>query len=115
VLVAHGAGQPLHAPLPDDKRAGGGSHHSRSAREWLLLPSLGRQTDARFDASGSKQQWLSVGSNIHRLGFGYPSSSDKSRTTRSTRPSIVSLPPVRLLHFPDLVLSPFAALSGVIA
>jgi len=70
VLVAHGAGRALHTPLPDDERACAFGHHSRITRKWFLLPSLGCQTDARFDASGSKRQRLSVGSNIQRLGSG---------------------------------------------
>jgi hypothetical protein len=80
VLVAHGAGRPLHTPLPDDERAGAFRNHSSSTRKWLLLPSLCSQTDARFVASGSKRQWLSGSFNVDRLGSGYPGSSDNIRT-----------------------------------
>jgi len=55
VLVAHGAGQALHTSLPDDERAYAFGQHSRSIRKWFLLPSLCRQTDARFDPSGSER------------------------------------------------------------
>jgi hypothetical protein len=70
VLAADGAGRTLHTPLPDDEPACTFGHHSRITRKWFLLPSLGCQTDARFDASGSKRQWLSGDSNIQRIGFG---------------------------------------------
>jgi hypothetical protein len=59
VLVAHGAGRALQAPLPDDERACAFDHGSGCVGKYLLLPSLRRQADPGFNASGSKrpQHW----------------------------------------------------------
>jgi hypothetical protein len=106
VLVAHDTGRALHTPLPDDERACAFDYHSGSTRKQLLLPSLCCQTDPRFYGARTKRQRF-CGANIHRFGSGCPRSSDKSRTARSSCPRIVSLPAIRLLHFPDLGVSLF--------
>lgn len=64
VLVANDAGRALHAPLPDDERACVIGHDSRCTRKWLLLPSLRRQADPGFNASGSKRQQRWAGPDI---------------------------------------------------
>ena len=101
VLVASG-GRTLHIALPDDGRTCAFIQHSRSSRRWLLLPNLCCQTGARANGAGSRCRWL-CGSNAHCLGVGCPNRTGKSLTARSACSGVVSLPPVRFLHFPDLV------------
>jgi len=81
-----------------------------------VLPSLCLQADPGFDAAGSDwRRRFGRDTDTRCVDTRRPGRTDPGFTSRSSRPSGMSHPAVRFLHFPDLALSLLLPPSGVIA
>ena len=114
VPATYGGSRKGHTALRYDERASCGSHGSLRALQCVLLSGLRHQADSGSDASGSTRQWRAGRFDTQRIGARCPDNCDKGGTARSACPSAWSIPPSRLLHFPDLVLSCPAAFSQTV-
>ena len=114
VLATYGGSREGHLALRYDERASCVRHDSLRALQCVLLSGLRHQADSGSDASGSTRQWRAGRFDTQRIGARCPDNCDKGGTARSACPSAWSIPPSRLLHFPDLVLSCLAAFSQTV-
>ena len=114
VPASDGVCQEGHATLRHDERASRVRHGSVCALQCLLLSGFRHQADSGSDASGSTRQWRAGRFDTQRIGARCPDNCDKGGTARSACPSVWSLPPSRLLYFPDLVQSCLPAFSQTV-
>ena len=114
LLAPYGGSREGHLALRYDERASCVSHNSLRALQCVLLSGLRHQADAGGDLSGFKRQRRAGHFDTQHISTRCPDNCDTGGTTRSARPSVSSIPPSRLLHFPDLVPSCLAAFSQTV-